>query len=217
MSEPSIPAAFIQWAYHGRAKLIQRQANGEALPPHEIFLGFCRHTPAVVSHGPAGLNASIKGVGFVPKPEYIPSTIAAYLQHIEQDWRPGQIESYSEKGLQLLVELLYSAPAADRIDFTCFGTLELARDHTWTNVQADPTMTLLFYQPPAVSFEVRGRVEIHTVGSPYHQLLNAQHDVYHQPDPSRWQDRPAYLFQIESIFDNSATPQGFGRPIYPLV
>lgn len=55
-----IPGAFLKWAYQGRAALIRRQAEGERVPPHEIFLGFTRHNPAVVSYGPAGLNASIE-------------------------------------------------------------------------------------------------------------------------------------------------------------
>jgi hypothetical protein len=209
MTLPNIPDAFIQWAYHGRAKLIRRQAQGEQIMPHEIFLGFCRHTPAIVSCGPAGLNASIKGVGFVPKPEYLQETLDAYLQHIAQGWHEG----YSEKGLQLLMTLLYGESCQERIDFNRFGTLELARDHTWQNLQVAPQVTLLFYQPPAVSYEVRGRAEIHLEGSPYHRLLNAQHDVYHKPNPERWNERPAYLFTVEEIFDNSVTPQGFGKQI----
>jgi hypothetical protein len=202
-----IPEAFLNWAYAGRAALIRRQAEGERVAPHEIFLGFTRHNPAVVSYGPAGLNASIKGVGYIPKPEYIQETLTAYLEHIKRGWRDG----YSEQGLQLLMRLLYGPGCADRIDFTRFGSLELARDHTWENLRANPVVTLLFYQPPAVSFEVRGRAEIHEAGSIYHRLINAQHDIYHQPHPEGWAKRPAYLFAIEEIYDNSATPEGFGK------
>ena len=206
----AIPEAFIQWAYRGRAELIRRQAEGEPVPPHEIFLGFTRHNPAVVSNGPAGLNASIKGVGYIPRPEYVQETLDAYLQHIGRGWRDG----YSQDGLRLLMRLLYGKGGTERIDFARFGSLELARDHTWINIQADPIVTLLFYQPPGTSYEVRGRAEIHEKGSIYHRLINAQHDIYHQPDPKRWSRRPAYLFTIEEIYDNSVTPQGFGKRIY---
>jgi hypothetical protein len=34
--------------------------------------------------------------------------------------------------------------------------------HIPENLQSDPKVILLFYQPPVVSFEVRGRAEIHT-------------------------------------------------------
>lgn len=202
-----IPEAFLNWAYHGRAALIRRQAEGEHVAPHEIFLGFTRHNPAVVSYGPAGLNASIKGVGYVPKPTFVQETLDAYLEHIGRGWRDG----YSQEGLRLLMRLLYGSDSPGRLDFTRFGSLELAQDHTWANLRANPSVTLLFYEPPAVSFEVRGRAEIHEEGSLYHRLINAQHDVYHQPHPERWAKRPAYLFTIEEMYDNSATREGFGR------
>ncbi len=206
----TIPEAFIKWAYHDRAALIQRQARGEKVPSHEIFIGFSRHTPAVVSCGPAGLNASIKGVGFIPKADWLEAILDAYLEHITRGWRDG----YEQEGLQLLREQLYGEGCQERIDFTRLGTLELARDHSWTNLRANPAVTLLFYQPPAISYELRGKAEIHLEGSIYHRFLNAQHDVYHRPHPERWPERPAYLFTIEEMYDNSATPQGFGRRIY---
>lgn len=205
-----IPEPFIQWAYEGRAELIRRQAEGERVPAHEIFLGFARHNPAIVSSGSAGLNASIKGVGFVPKPQHLPAILDTYLAHIERGWHDG----YSLEGLQLLWRLLYGPGCREQIDFTRFGSLELARDHTWTNLRANPRVTLLFYQPPAISYEVRGKAEVHEPGSVFHRLLNAQHDMYHQPYPERWTDRPAYIFIIEEIYDNSATKEGFGRRIY---
>ena len=210
MAEHTIPEAFINWAYRGRADLIRRQAEGQAVAPHEIYLGFTRHNPSVVSHGPAGLNASIKGVGYIPRPEYLDETLDAYLAHIRRGWHDG----YGLEGLQLLMRTLYGDGCRERIDFTRLGSLELALDHTWTNLRADPTVTLLFYQPPAISYEVRGRAEIHEQGSRHHLLLNAQHDVDHDPHPERWPKRPAYIFTIDEIYDNSVTKEGFGRRIY---
>src|SRR5512139_3339960 len=98
MASRSIPDAFIDWTYRQRADLIRRQAEGQVVTPNEIFLGFTRHSPGVVSHGPAGLNASIKGVGHVFKPEYLNETIDAYLAHIRLGWR----DAYCQDGLQLL-------------------------------------------------------------------------------------------------------------------
>jgi len=204
-----IPETFINWAYRGRAKLIQRQASGEKVPPHEIFLGFTRHNPAVVSYGPAGLNASIKGVEYLPKEEYLQEYLDAYLEHINKGWREG----YGNEGLQLLVKMLYGPGCEERIDFSLFGSLELARDHSYTNLQANDTVTLLFYEPPVVSFELRGKARIYEEGTLYHKLINAQHDIYHQPHLERWPNRPAYVFTIEEMFDNSASKQGFGRKI----
>jgi hypothetical protein len=206
----ALPADFIRWIYQERAHLVRRQAEGEQVPAQEIFLGFTRHSPAVVSYGPAGLNASIKGVGFIPLEPYLEETLAAYLEHIRQGWHEG----YSREGLRLLMRFLYGEGCAGRIDFTRLGTLELGLGHTWTNFQVNPTATLLFFQPPAISYEVRAQVEIHREGSIYHTLLNAQHDVYHRPCPEEWPRRPAYVFTIQEIYDNSATRDGFGRRIY---
>ncbi len=211
MTEPrTIPARFLHWSYDERAALIQRQAQGEDVPSHEVFLGFTRHNPAIVSYGPAGLNASIKGVGFIPKPEYLQETLDAYMEHIQRGVREG----YSEEGLQLLMKVLYGPGCAARIDFARLGSLELARRHSWDNLRVNPEATLLFFQPPMVSFEVRAHVEIHEQGSPYHLLLNAQHDVYHQPHPERWAEKPAYIFAIDEVYDNSVSKEGFGQQIY---
>lgn len=205
-----LPERFLDWLYRERAQLIRRQAAGESLSRGELLLGFTRHSPAVVTCGPAGLNASIKGIGFIPRPEYLEEVLAAYLAHIARGWHPG----YQREGLRLLFDLLYSPEAAQRLDFMRLGTLELARGHTYANLQADPRVTLLFFEPPTLSFEVRGRAEIHQEGSLYHRFLNAQHDVFHPPHPERWAERPAYVFTIEEIYDNSATDEGFGRQIY---
>jgi len=201
-----IPEAFIQWAYRGRAKLIQRQASGEKVPRHEIFLGFARHNPAVVSYSPAGLNASIKGVGYIPQQQYLQEYLDAYIEHINHGWRDG----YSDQGLQLLVRMPYGPGCEKRIDFTGLGSLELARDHSYTNFKTNDTVTLLFYEPPVISFEIRGKARIYEPGTLYHRLSNAHHDVYHRPHPERWAERPAYVLTIEEMFDNSASKKGFG-------
>jgi len=206
-----LPDEFINWIYKGRAQLVKNQLEGKMLEPAKMFLGFTRHTPTVISHGPAGLNGSVKGVGFIPKPEYIEEVLKDYMEHINAGWREG----YSTEGLKLLVKHIYGEGCADRIDFTKLVSLELAMKHSWENIKSNGEATLLFYQPPVVSYEVRCRVEIHTSGL-IHKYTNAQHDVFHKPNVERWPQRPAYLFHILEIYDNSNTGTGFGRKIYPL-
>ena len=205
-----LPEKFLDWAYHKRAKLVRRQVEGENIHPREIFLGFTTHTPAIITHGSAGLNGSIKGIGFLPKREYIEEILDIYMGHIAT----ADQEHYADRGLKVLYEQMWSPQAFDKIDFSILGTLELAKGHTWTNLHENPEATLLFYEPPVISFEVRCIAEIHTDGI-YHKFLNAQHDMFHHPNPDRWKNRPAYIFRIKEIYDNSATREGFGRPIYP--
>jgi len=154
------------------------------------------------------LNGSVKGVGFVPKKEYLDETLEAYIRHIDKGWREG----YSQEGLSLLVKYIWSPEAKSRIDFSIMGSLEMAFKHSWANFQANKEVTLLFFQPPMVSYEVRGEIEIMKEGT-YHLYLNAQHNVYHKPNKERWANRPAYIIHIEEIFDNSASREGFGVKI----
>jgi len=205
-----LPQKYVSWAYDKRAKLVKRQVDGEEIHPREIFLGFTTHTPAVITNGPAGLNGSIKGVGFLPKKEFIEDVIEIYMAHIATVDEPN----YSARGLKILYEQMWSPQARERIDFSIIGTLELAKTHTWTNIQENPEATLLFYEPPAISFELRTVAEIHKNGI-YQKFLNAQHDMYHKPSPAGWENRPAYIFHIKEIFDNSVSKDGFGKKIFP--
>ena len=119
---------------------------------------------------------------------------------------------------------LYSDEAEKTVDFSHIYSVEMAFKHSWANYQVNPEATLMFYQPPVISYEVRGKMEIvgehNELGSvsPYdlpliQQFINAQHDVYHAPNIERWVTRPAYKFIIEEIYDNSASKNGFGTQI----
>lgn len=55
---------FFNWAFNTRAENVIKLQKGEMTSPEKMFLSFCSHEPAFVSYGPAGLNASVKGVGF---------------------------------------------------------------------------------------------------------------------------------------------------------
>lgn len=205
-----LPEKFLRWAYGKRANLVKKQVNGENIDRRDIFLGFTTHTPVVITYGRAGLNGSVKGVGFIPKKEYIEQVLEEYMAHISTADEPD----YSHRGLKILYNLIWSDNAKEKIDFSILGTLELAKLHTWTNLQDTQTATLLFYEPPATSFEVRCSAEIHTDGI-YHKYLNAQHDMYHHPNPESWANRPAYIFRINEIYDNSVGKGGFGTLIFP--
>ncbi len=208
MDELVLPEKFINWAYNGRAELVRRQAAGEKVSHEEIFLGFTRHTPTFISNGSAGLNGSIKGIGFLPKKQYLDETLEAYMEHINRGWREG----YSEDGLAVLMRYMWGEGCRERIDFSILGSIELAKKHSWINYQENCETTLVYYQPPAITYEVRGKMEICTDGK-YHQFINAQHDVYHKPNPDIWPSRPVYIVHIEEIYDNSVGKGAFGTRI----
>ena len=210
---------FFYWAYKTRADIVNSILNGEDISQEKVFLSFCSHTPAFISNGPDGLSGSIKGVGLLPKPEFLEETLEIYLKHINT-YAPED-SNYSKRGLAILAEHLYAPKLLHRIDFTRFGTLELAKKHSWNNFQLNPEATLLFYQPPRTSYELRGKIQIYdevTSGKReiYQQFINAQHDVYHGANKDTWLKKPAYVFNIDEVWDNSATDDGFGsKLIFP--
>ena len=211
---------FFDWAFTTRAKNVIDMYNGVQTSMEKMFLNFCSHEPAFVSYGPAGLNASVKGVGFLPKDEYLEEILAAYIEHIKT-YEPGD-KTYGQRGLKLLIEHMYGEEARKKIDFTRLGTLEMAKTQTWTNYQVNKEAALIFHQPPMISYKLKGHVEIFDENISgkreiYQQFINAQHDMYHTPDMSRWLSYPAYIFHIEEVYDNSATRGGFGQRLeYPV-
>lgn len=204
-----LPEKFYRWAYLQRAEVIRKLAVGGTMSHESLFLSFTRHNPVLISHGSAGLNGSVKGFGFYPKPEYISQILDAFMEHIERGPRPG----YSEEGLQLLVKHIWGEGCDEHMDFSRLSSLEMAMKHSWTNFRENPEATLVYYQPPSISFEVRGRVEFAHSGSIYHTYVNALHDVYHTPRKDLWEQRPAYVFHIEEIYDNGTGKAAFGTKI----
>ncbi|HBG08924.1 MAG TPA: hypothetical protein DDX25_02715, partial [Firmicutes bacterium] len=150
--------AFFRWAFNTRANTVMALHEGKEMSRDKIFLSFCSHNPALISNGPAGLNASIKGFGFLPKEEYLEEVLEAYLRHI--DSYDGDDQAHSRRGLQVLVEQIYHPDVHHRIDFTRVGSLEMAKKHSWENLRENPAATLIYYQPPMISYEVRGSVRI---------------------------------------------------------
>ena len=211
---------FFDWAFKKRAKHVIDMYNGVMGSKEQLFLNFCSHEPAFVSYGPAGPNASIKGVGFLPKDEYLEETLEAYVAHIKT-YDPED-KTYRQRGMELLIKYMYGEDAYDRVDLSKLGSLEMAKSHTWINYQVNKEAALIFHQPPGISYKLKGKVEIYDENISgkrelYQQFINAQHDVYHTPDMTRWLSYPAYIFRIEEIYDNSASKNGFGKQLaYPV-
>ena len=107
--------AFFEWAYRTRGNSVRDLAEGKEVSMEKMFLSFMSHNPIFVSDGPAGLNGAVKGIGFIPREEYLAEAMEAYKKHI-QSYVKGD-RSYSERGLQILLKYLYSEEAEKTIDF----------------------------------------------------------------------------------------------------
>lgn len=212
--------SFFKWAYTTRANTVKKLYAGEEFTPEKMFLSFMSHNPIFISNGPAGLNGSVKGIGFAPKEEYMKEALEAYKKHIAT-YVPGD-KTYSTRGLEVLIKYLYSEEAEKNIDFSCCYGVEMAFKNSYTNYKENPQGSLVFYQPPVISYELKGKMEIIGESHPadsdisndelplLQQFINAQHDVYHMPNTERWKTRPVYKFNIEEIWDKSATKNAFG-------
>ena len=211
---------FFEWSYEKRGQIVKSLAKGEMKTPEKMFIDFLSHEPAFISYGPAGLNASVKGVGFIPKDEHLEEVLEIYIKHIET-YKEGD-KTYGQRGLEILIDQLYSDEARKRMDLSRLASLELAKRQSWTNYQVNPEACLIFNQPPVASYKLKGKMEIYDEQISgkreiYQQIINAQHDMYHTPNGmDKWKEKPAYIFRIEEVYDNSATKAGFGKRMeYP--
>lgn len=200
-----IPNSFIDWAYSKRCELLEKIRDNTFKDELELFIGFTRHTPVMITNGSAGLNGSVKGFGFVPKPEFMDQKTQKLMDVIKM----GKSASQHDR-INTLIEEMYSGEALKTIDFSKLISLELARKHTYENVkEATVPCTLVYYEPPMVSFEVRGNVHLETSGK-YVTFANVMHDIYHA-ESTEIKSIPAYVIEIDKIFDNSV--RSFGKEI----
>jgi len=200
-----IPERFKKYIFDERKNMIIKMMRGEVRDEKEIYLWFTRALPAIVSNGPAGLNASIKMVGFVVKEEYLEETVSAIKNFVNSG------KKSHEEVLQFLLRYIYDE---NRLDLSKLATLDLAKKRTWANLRDGGEAVLIFFTPPDTSFMVKVNVEVHLDGL-YFEYVNALHDLFHVvPQAQRIVGRhPTYIFKIREIWDKSV--DAFGKKIYP--
>ncbi len=197
-----MPEEFIRYAFEERVSGIKKLAEGKF--GSDALIGFTRHNAAIITCGKAGANGSIKGIGFIHREEFLHETIEKLREELKRRYNP-------RKALEFLLDEIY---VREKIDFTKFVSLELAKKHTWRNITSGSReATILFFTPPSTSYEVRCEVEVHE-GDEIWEYTNAVHDVFHRPEkPRDWGRTPAYLFKIREIYDNGE--RAMGVRIYP--
>ncbi len=195
----SLPKEFIDYIFWDRWRAIKELLD-DSLSKCEAMIGLTRATPVMITYGPEGIRGSVKMVGFVPK-EVI---IRRLIHEVKSVAKEAPI-----KGHELLNFLSRYVYNPEIIDFRYLSALEMGFKHTWTNVRATKEAVLLFYTPPATSYEVKCSVSIIEEG-PYWEWVNLLHRIYH--GGSKYY--PAYLMRIKEIINKSVGPQGFGKVIY---
>lgn len=231
-----LPQRFLEWNYYPRRRLVKNMLVGGAERPEKVFLEFTRHNPALITgayvDGRVVVNGKIVGCGYVLREEYLDEAIEAFQEHLERSDRMYEesggekrrlsrlYEEHAKRGAELLLRYIYlpRERAPEVVDFEKLATVELAKrvpwsaKHTWRIVQLNRSASLLFFQPPSISFEVKGHLTVH-VDDKYHRFVTLVHDAYHYTPPEERGDRPVYILHVEEVFDKSATRSGFGRKI----
>lgn len=228
-----LPSDFLAWNYYARRELLAKLFQGSTGDRGAIFRELsARHnavlcTAASLPDGGVEVNGKVVGVGYVLKREFLKEAVEKLDEHLrlsDEAFRSGGKSreevfwEHAERGLKLLLELVYLEPsqAERRADFEKLASLELAlrvphsSKHTWKILQKSRKACIVFLQPPSISFEVRCAVSIHE-SDEYWRFVNLVHDAFHYTPPERRPLRPAYVFHVEEVYDNSATPEGFGR------
>jgi hypothetical protein len=234
-----LPESFLRWNYYPRRKALLDLVDGRPMVDVDrFFLESTRHNPALCTafredNGEIFVNAKIVGVGYVARERYVDAAIRVFGEHIRYgdelfdkseagDELDRNSREYQRRGASLLLEHLYFEDpkiAMERVDFGKMSTIELALSkpnsskHTWRNVQHSQSACLLFYQPPSISFEIRGKIEVHENDS-FSDFVNLVHDSFHY---SRTKEarrkRPVYLVSVDEVYDNGPSPKAFGKRI----
>lgn len=221
-----LPEKFLEWAYFDRVRFMKKLAeirprDGRLREPSLLLEG-TRHNPVFCTASMdekrhITVNGKVVGAGFVLKKGFLEEAVEKLRTHVES-YATMSWDEYGRRGFNLLQQLLYiedREEARKKVDFSKLSTLEYAKgkpgvaEHTWTNLQRyRGEACLIYYMPPAISFEVRGDVEIHMEGS-YHEFVNLLFDCVHKTRASKT-NRPCIILNVKEVYDNSPTPKGYG-------
>jgi hypothetical protein len=205
--------AFMEWNLKERIKSLEGIKNRE-MP------GFAGpHSGMVASHGfrrsdsRTAINNAVKGMGFLPKPEFIGGLI---------DELQSSADSSMNYKLNWLMDLY--GRRNDLLDDTKQVSLELYAKpdfatHTFLNQMTDPAVSIVFLDIP--SFEVRAITQLIDPNDPeltkYQrqtvEYVNGIHDYFHGAAPRK---SIVAIYHVIEVFDNTPGKARGKRVVPPL-
>jgi hypothetical protein len=203
-----MPPEIFEWQRQARIKNLQAIINDE------MFEGFGPHLPTMSvlnAEGDFPVNSAAKGVGLIPKPEFMESYLTQFNQLIEDAVQAGWKNSINVR-VQALLDF-YNQP--EHIDRTALGSLELYAKRTYAGVRKDPRASLLFVDLAEgnLSYEMHVIAELHEPGSLIHNFETAVHDLFHVPQGRKKTYPFAYLLRIIEIYNKTPGPGASARII----
>lgn len=201
---PSVeaPEAFSKWIDEGRSAMYEQLLDGSM--PARFF---SQHLPMVVTYNAESVfpfTCGNKGVGYLPRPEYLERFTASYRDALEaskgRPWRESlrlRIQTAAEFNL-----------GHEYIDRRCLATLEIFERQTYKNLSSTPLASLLYtgHSPSFTSFQVNCAVEIIRQGDPRYTFITLARTLFEYDDFHITQHNfpYAYVFWISECI--SKTP-----------
>ncbi|MFN4190687.1 MAG: hypothetical protein ACK4E2_06815 [Pseudothermotoga sp.] len=193
---------FFNWQLQTRAKGLRVFLGVEKGVPN-----FSPHTVVMSTYSEKtefGINSCIKGLGLVPKDEYLEDLSKKALGLIELAREKGINETFKER-VQFLLEL-YERP--EIFNRNVLSSIEMYYKRSYQNILEDPRATLLFYdQMSGYSIMFNVIVQLVPREDPFYRYVTAVHDLFHVPkDPKIKPDRYEFAYKFWPIEAYDKTP-----------
>ncbi len=136
-----LPQPFLQWQSQARLEAFEEMRNKHAtavrtMPAHLPVL-------ATFGEGDFPLNLTTRGIGLLPKPEFLAVITSELETAIQESAGKSWIETLPQR--LIAIRRFYENP--DLFDETRLGGLEIFEGQTLKNLKSDPRAALLYTGP----------------------------------------------------------------------
>ncbi len=197
----SLPGKYIDWIDQGRKGMYDK-----ILGKSESVRFFAQHLPVIVTYSESNIfpfNCSNKGIGFIPKKEYLSEFIDLFQETLHNT-RGKPWQKSIEERVNAISKFYFDH---EKIDHRAMTSLEIFEKNTYQNLSQTPLASLLFTgdAPDYISFQLNCAVEVIGQDDPRHTFIMLartmfEYDSFHIAQP---QFPYAYIFWISEITDKS--------------
>ncbi|MCL4517244.1 MAG: hypothetical protein M1379_16945 [Firmicutes bacterium] len=195
----SLPQEFLDWQVGTRLEGIRSFLTGSPQ-----MNAFGAHLPVLstvdTTTSTFPVNSAGKGVGLTVRKELLEEYTAKFETLIREGLKKGWHETMAGR-LEALLDYYSDASKFDR---TVLSSLELYARRTYTNVLADPRVTLLYVGMGAEglkSYAVHCVAELVPPGDLFYRFAAAVHDLFHVPGKHQYPF--AYRLWVCEVYDKA--------------
>lgn len=171
-----LPKPFLEWQSLARLEAFETMKKNRAgsvttMPAHLPVL-------ATYGEGKFPLNLTTRGIGLLPKPEFLEEITTELEAALVETAGKGWVETLPQR--LAAIHKFYEDQSL--IDETRLGGLEIFEGQTLRNLQSDPRAALLYTgaAPKYPSYQFNGVVQLIQPGDPYYRFLLAARELFAQ-------------------------------------